>query len=112
MPRNTAELDFEPVNDVLVVGRLGDAATETQLPSGDVVLNCRVIVPRPDAKVDTLDCAVGAAGLRKKVLGWAAGDVVEIQGALHRRFWRGPAGPVSRYEIAVSSARRVKRAAS
>jgi single-strand DNA-binding protein len=111
VPKIVSEVDFEPVNDVTVVGRLGADASEYELPSGDVVVNCRIIVPRADGRVDTLDCAVAAAALRKKVLSWQPGDVVELQGALHRRFWRGPSGPVSRYEIGVAAAKRLKRAA-
>ena len=111
MPKKVLELDFEPVNDVMVVGRLGSDASEYERPSGDVVVNCRVLVPRADGRVDTLDCAVEGAALRKKVLSWQAGDVIELQGSLHRRFWNGPTGPVSRYEIGVATAKRLKRAA-
>jgi single-strand DNA-binding protein len=35
------------------------------------------------------------------------GTLVEIQGALRRRFWRTPTGSVSRYEVEVISLRRL-----
>jgi len=45
-------------------------------------------------------------------LKWRAGDIIEIDGALRRRFWRTPGGPVSRYEVEVRKARRLTAAAA
>lgn len=36
---------------------------------------------------------------------------MSIEGALRRRFWRGPAGASSRYEVEVSKAKGLARAA-
>ena len=110
MSSKQAVIDYEPINDVTVVGRLGGDSTQRDLPSGDVVVTCRIIVPRPDGRVDTLDCAIWTAALRKRVMAWQQGDVVELHGSLHRRFWRGAAGPASRYEITVTSAKRLLKA--
>ena len=106
----TAPSDFEPVNSISIVGRLAATPEERELPSSDVVVTCRVVVPRGDGKVDTLECAAWSAGMRKRLLAWAAGDVVSIEGELHRRFWRAAGGPASRYEIEVLGAKRVSKA--
>lgn len=100
-------------NEVLLVGRVAQTPLEVTLPSGDVVVTLRLVVERaadrdpgrPRAKVDTVDCAAWSLGLQQVVRGWAAGDTVEVGGALRRRFWRGAQGAGSRYEIEVSSAR-------
>src|SRR5512134_1062903 len=105
------------VNEVRVVGRLAAPAFERQLPSGDQLVVWRVVpraVPavaavaghRP-ATVDTLDCVGRLDDVRERALSWSTGDVVDVSGALRRRFWRGAAGPVSRCEIEVRSAIRL-----
>jgi single-strand DNA-binding protein len=108
-------------NEITLLGRLGAAADIRVLASGDQVCAFRVIVRRPPPRrgsrpptprspvVDTVDCAAWTAALRRTVLGWEPGDVVEVEGALRRRFWRAPSGPASRYEVEVVKARRVSR---
>ena len=105
------------VNRLQLVGRLGDPPVESELPSGDVIASFRVIVDRPAGhgsgqRVDTLDCTAWTARVRRSVRGWQKGDLVEIEGALRRRFFATPAGRASRFDVEVSSARRVRRAAS
>ncbi len=110
--------DLEHLNQVVLVGRLGAAAATRTLPSGDTLSQFRLIVPRPPERarqsrvaVDTLDCAAWTSRLRRQVSAWGAGDLVEVTGALRRRFWRSPAGgPASRYEVEVSTVRRLRRA--
>jgi single-strand DNA-binding protein len=106
-------------NEVVLVGRLAAAAEERTLPSGDVMLSWRLVVDRPPlAKtaerraptVDTLDCVAWRGDVRRSVGSWAVGDTVEVSGAMRRRFWRSPGGPVSRTEVEVQRARRVARA--
>jgi single-strand DNA-binding protein len=111
-----------PRNEVVSVGRLGGTVDTRVLASGDEVTSFRLIVgrvaPRRSARpapprapvVDTVDCAVWTARLRKTVCGWEPGDVVEVHGGLRRRFWRAAGGPASRYEVEVLTARRVRRA--
>jgi single-strand DNA-binding protein len=111
----------EPVNEVRLVGVLAAEPQERELPSGDVLVAFRVVVRRQEParrrdgragpSVDTIDCAGWRGDVRRVVSTWQAGDLVEIHGALRRRFWRSPQGPVSRCEVAVSKARRVSRAA-
>lgn len=105
-------------NEVCLSGRLAAPAEERVLPSGDVMVSFRVVVPRPPAKrpareraptVDTIDCVVWQGTVRRTVLGWAAGDVVEVTGSLRRRFWRSGGGAASRTEVEVLRARRVAR---
>ena len=110
-------------NEIVLVGRLGATADTRVLASGDEVSTFRLVVRRalsagatrsrsPRAPVvDTVDCAVWTTALRRKVRGWEPGDIVEVHGALRRRFWRSPSGgPASRYEVEVVKARRMHRA--
>lgn len=102
-------------NEVRLVGRLAAGPEERVLPSGDVLLSWRLVVRRPAERrrdgrrtpsVDTVDCVTRQAGVVRALGRCAAGDVLELGGALRRRFWRGPGGPVSRYEVDVTSLRR------
>lgn len=98
------------VNEVRLVGRVSGAPEARELPSGDTVVQLRVVVTRPPSErkqqVDTIDVACWTPVTRRVALRLAAGDVVEVDGALRRRFYRS--GPVtqSRYEV---EAQRVRR---
>jgi len=94
----------EPLNDVRLRGRLAAAPLERELPSGDVIATFRLVVDRvpvrgsaPGAgvRVDTLDCAVFLVGVRRRVVRWGPGDVVDVRGSLRRRFFRTAAGAAS-----------------
>ena len=106
-------------NEVVLTGRLSGVPEERELPSGDVVMTFRVVVARPEsrqpagvrrASVDTIDCAAWTAAARRALAGWVDGDVVEVRGALRRRFFQGAAGSQSRMEVEVARVRRVARA--
>ena len=99
------------LNTVQLRGRW-TAAAERELPSGDLLVTARLVVPRAGGGVDTVDCAIWPAGLRKRVLAWPDGAQAEVAGSLRRRFWRTPGGPASRYEVEVASARRVRASAA
>jgi single-strand DNA-binding protein len=105
-----------PVNAVVLRGRLAAPVQERTLPSGDLLATFRLIVARPPTSrsgaptVDTLDCVVWAAALRRSTESWRPGDVVEVHGALRRRFWRSESGPASRCEVEVTDGRRVGKA--
>jgi len=108
----------EHANEVHLVGRLAAEPVSRGLPSGDLLLTFRVIVARErttrtaaarSATVDTIDCAAWTKVAQRSVRAWEPGDVVEVRGALRRRFWRSPHGPSSRSEVEVSSARRAAR---
>jgi len=104
-----AVADGEPsyLNTVQLRGRW-TAAAQRELPSGDLLVTARIVVPRPGGGVDTVDCAVWPAGLRKRVLAWPDGCQAEVTGSLRRRFWRTPGGPASRYEVEVAATRRLR----
>jgi single-strand DNA-binding protein len=114
-------MDSPARNEVYLVGRLATAAVERELPSGDVLVLWRLVVDRPPAArvppgvrsvtVDTLECVSRSASVRRTAGGWAAGDLLSVEGALRRRFWRTPGGASSRYEVDVAKAKRVSRAA-
>ena len=106
----------ETANEVRLVGRVSQPPEERELPSGDVIWTFRVVVPRPRGSgrttVDALECAAWTARARRSVAGWRAGDVVEVSGAMRRRFFRGVGGPASRVEVEMASGRVIRRAAS
>ena len=99
-------------NQVYLRGRLAADAQIRELPSGDEITVFRVVVERPPgsrARVDSLDCAASSARARRVLARAVAGDELELTGALHRRFWRGPSGPASRYEVEIVSAKLTTR---
>jgi single-strand DNA-binding protein len=108
-----------PRNEVVLVGRVPAAPEQRELPSGDVLVTWRVVVGRPPGRrppegvrattVDTLDCVAWTASARRTASALLPDDVVEVSGALRRRFWRAGAGAASRCEIEVSAVRRVSR---
>ena len=94
------------MNHCTFQGRLSTAAEERTLPSGDVIVTFRLIVPRDEpGRVDTIDCQVQSAALRRRMLRMEPGTGLHIEGALRRRFWRSAHGPASRFEIAVTTVR-------
>jgi single-strand DNA-binding protein len=107
-------------NEVRLVGRLAADPQLRELPSGDTVWNLRVVVERPllpgkekpRQRVDSLECAVWGGRLKKSVEGWSAGDLVEVSGALRRRFFRAGGATASRVEVELSRGRVIRRAGS
>jgi single-strand DNA-binding protein len=107
-------------NEVVLCGRLAAAAESRQLPSGDVLTVFRLVVDRPPGRrrrageraptVDTLDCVAWRAPARRAAQSWQPGDTVEVTGALRRRFWRSPVGPMSRCEVEVERGHLVRGA--
>lgn len=106
-----------PCNEVRLIGRLAAEPQERILPSGDALWTFRVIVARPPSQssrvlVDALECAVWSGRVRRSVRTWRSDDLVEVTGALRRRFYRTAGGPVSRVEVEVASGRIIRRAAT
>jgi single-strand DNA-binding protein len=97
-------------NEVVVCGRLSATAVTKELPSGDEIVNWRLVVDRPmsdgSRKVDLVDCTTFGARVRRQAVGWSEGDVIEVVGSLRRRFWRGAGGLQSRCEVEVDTATR------
>lgn len=115
---SSASEAWEAVNEVRLAGRISAGPEQRVLPSGDVLWTFRVVVPRarsragPRPGVDALECAVWGGRVRRSVAGWRQGDVVEVSGAVRRRFFRMADGAGSRFEIEVGAGRLIRRAAS
>ena len=117
----TAQVQDEAVNEVVLVGRVSREPEEKELPSGDVLVQFSVIVDRPRSRrpqpeggrvvtTDTIECVAWPAGVRRAAAAFGPGDVVRVEGALQRRFWRGATGAASKYEVEVASVKRLARA--
>ena len=88
------------LNDLLLRGRVSAPATVKELPSGDKVVEFRLIVSRIDRDgVDTLDIAAWSGKTRKTALSLKSDEWIEVSGSVHRRFWQSPAGLASRWQI-------------
>ena len=88
------------LNDLLLRGRVSAPATVKELPSGDKVVEFRLIITRTDRDgVDTLDIAAWSAKSRKTALSLKGDEWVEISGSVHRRFWQAPTGLASRWQV-------------
>lgn len=100
-----------PANEVHLTGRVSGDPSERELPSGDHIVQLRVVVPRARhpgrQQVDTIDVTCWSARSRASALRLTDGAGVQVAGALRRRFFRAGAGSASRYEVEASSVRRV-----
>jgi single-strand DNA-binding protein len=123
--RKTAEseaasgLSVASANTVHLVGRLSEVAAERVLPSDAVMCTFALVVDRLDTqlasrqRVDVLPCVAWSGRVRRSAQAWRPGDVIEISGALRKRFFRTKAGTTgSRMEVEVASARRLRRMAA
>lgn len=107
-------------NEVRLVGRLAVAPVRRELPSGDLLVSFRLVVARPapargrptssvpsrSPTVDAIDCAAWRKDVQRALDRAAPGDVLAVEGALRRRFWRAGGGAVSRTEVEVVRLRR------
>lgn len=106
----------EHANEVRLRGRVSTEAECRDLPSGDLLVTLRVVVDRParDAtasrRVDVIDVACWSRRTQRTALTLRAGDVVEVTGALRRRFFATGAGRTSRYEVEAGQVVRTARA--
>ena len=88
------------LNDVLLRGRVSQEAVERELPSGDKVVEFRLIITRDTQPgVDTLDIGSWSPKSRRTALSLAPDEWVEISGSIHRRFWSAPGGLASRWQV-------------
>ena len=93
------EADYS-LNDLLLRGRVSAIAVEKELPSGDKVVEFRLIVSRQRRDgVDTLDIGAWSAKSRRIALTLKPDEWVEVSGAIHRRFWTGAGGLASRWQV-------------
>lgn len=103
-------------NEVSLVGRVSAEPERRELPSGDALWLFRLVVRRPPTAgaarqgVDVLDVAAWTSRAQRSVRGWHAGDQVEVEGSVRRRFFRTGAATASRFEIEMSGGRLRRRA--
>lgn len=111
---------IETTNTVHLIGRVSWGPEVRVLPSGDEVVQLRIVVPRParrgqrgatrsgSAQVDAIEVACWSARARAAALRLSIDDHVDVQGSLHRRFYAAGASRVSRYEVEARTLRRVR----
>jgi single-strand DNA-binding protein len=103
-------------NEVRLLGRVSGAPESRVLPSGDEIWTFRVVVararPRGRQTVDALECVAWSARTRRSVATWGDGDIVEVAGALRRRFYRAGGATASRVEVELERGRLIRRAGS
>ncbi len=101
------DVDYS-LNDCLLRGRVSAPATDRELPSGEHVVEFRLIITRDQREgVDTLDIAAWSPKNRRSALSLKAGEWIEVSGSVRRRFWQGPAGLASRWQIEADSITRM-----
>lgn len=114
------------VNDVRLVGRLTGEPVTVELPSGDALVTFRISVPRSSPArrlggeagraqgqgVDSVPCTAWIPRLRRSILTWRAGDLVEVSGAVRCRFFQAGGATRSRVEVEASAARIMRRSSA
>lgn len=98
-------------NEVVLVGRLSKGPEARLLPSGTELIQWRLAVRRPTpdnekGRADAIECVTYDPIVRESLTGLTVDDVVEVQGALRRRWWRGG----SAFEVEARSVRLAHRA--
>ncbi len=102
----TKEPEYQ--NQVVIVGRCSGPGEEKVLPSGDKVVEFRIIVGRDDREgYDTFDVALWSSVLRKRGVALKSDEWVEITGTLRRRFWKVGAVSASRWQVEARELRRI-----
>ena len=87
-------------NIVYLTGRVSGEPVEKSLPSGDKVVEFRVVIERDDREgVDTLDIASWKTNLRKRAIKFQDQDWVSIEGVIRRRFWKAGNSIASRWQV-------------
>lgn len=99
-------------NQVILQGRISGKPERKKLPSGDTIVQFRLIVDRKTGlksksksadkkkrQVDTIDIGVWKKKLQIKALSLVPEQFAKVEGAIRRNFWTTPAGLASRYQI-------------
>ena len=101
--------DTDYLNQVSLIGRLSGASIEKSLPSGDKVVEFRVVIARKQksvrskkALVDTIDVAAWSSSTRKIAMKLNEHSWIAVNGSIRRRFWQSPAGLASRWQVEAS----------
>lgn len=116
--------DHSVANDVRLVGRLSGEPVLVELPSGDALVTFRISVPRSlpsggrgggrasGQGVDSIPCTAWSPRLRRSILTWRAGDLVEVSGAVRCRFFQAGGATRSRVEVEATAARIMRRSSA
>ncbi|MDT0303140.1 single-stranded DNA-binding protein [Streptomonospora wellingtoniae] len=102
-------------NEVVVAGRITAEPYVRELASGDRLTTWRVSIARapaqqrPSQSADPITCVSFQQAIEERTREWRLGDVVQVSGALRRRFWRSPKGSASVVEIEARAVQRVSR---
>jgi single-strand DNA-binding protein len=115
---NEAEAPARGANSVVLRGRVTTSPEERELPSGTMIVTLRLSVPRGVTPMslgskqgsDWIDCVAWGGQVRRTSARWRVGDLVEVEGALRRRFYRGEGGASTRLEVELLAGRLVARA--
>jgi single-strand DNA-binding protein len=107
-----AAAGIDPVNSVLLIGRVTSKGVERVLPSGDKVVEFRIVVGREKSRgakkeVDSLDIAAWSSKTRRAALSIKVDNWVQVSGAVRRRFWQAPTGLASRWQVEASEVLRL-----
>jgi len=100
------------INSVHLCGRVSSLAVSKQMPSGDMVVEFRLVVDRKskravEREVDTVDITSWLARPQKRALSLKINDWVEVEGSIRRRFWKSPSGLASRWQVEASQLRKI-----
>jgi single-strand DNA-binding protein len=110
-------------NDVHLVGRLSGEPSVVELPSGDSIVTFRISVPRAlppgsapapakGQRVDSVPCTAWSSRVRRSIVGWRPGDLVEVSGAVRCRFYQAGGATRSRVEVEATSGRIIRRSSA
>jgi single-strand DNA-binding protein len=100
-------------NRIDLVGRVTAEPARRELSAGRRLVTWRLAMTRraeeqrAGAEVDAVNCVSFDPRVHAGVRGWTIGDVVQVQGALRRRFWRTSAGTASFFEVEAEEVRRL-----
>lgn len=88
------------LNDLMLRGRVSAEAIQRELPSGDRVVEFRLIIARERGSgVDTLDIAAWSAKARRSALSLKPDEWIELSGSVHRHFFQSASGLASRWQV-------------
>ena len=106
----TEALTVDHRNEIVLVGEVTTSPDERTLADGSPIVTFRIDVTRdPELGVgrDSFECTAHAARLRRSLAAWQTGDVVEVTGALRRKFYRVGSSSRPFMVVEVDRARRL-----